>query len=432
MRCIVLRPPALVSITSPSRLYSGETGSASFVKRTVRMKLVDPPEDALAATVEAFREGCNLVSQRIEEGERLNRFALTRETYRTLRNAHGLPSQMAQSAVRTVVGAWRSWQSNGSRGKPPSFRRQVACYQHNRDWSLKEDGTVSFRLLDRRVRLAYTASPLGTERLQTARGNRGLGGARLFRRRSRWFLDVSVTLPTPPTYVPTTTVGVDAGINTLAVARAPGESPLVLPGGDVRRRRNDMHEMRRRLQGRGTRSARRALRAQRGREQRFVLDRCRVAARDIVRYANHHHAEIRLEDLTGIRQRVRPRGSDGRRRLHSWAFRTLQRCIADRAEAEGVPLVWVQPCYTSQACPACGHTTRANRDGPWFRCRSCGYQNRADVVAATNIAMKPVGTMAANARVAVSRPDEWVNDAWAKHSDQADTTLKPPTSVGGS
>ncbi|MEU5729554.1 zinc ribbon domain-containing protein [Streptomyces antimycoticus] len=42
--------------------------------------------------------------------------------------------------------------------------------------------------------------------------------------------------------------------------------------------------------------------------------------------------------------------------------------------------------YTSQRCPRCGHTERANRpDRDRFRCRRCGLAGLADVVAGVNV-----------------------------------------------
>lgn len=377
------------------------------MQRTVSLKLLDAPDAECRAMVEAYRDACQTVSSAIAHGERANARALHGNHYGTLRKT--LPAQISESVFRTVVGAWKSWRSNGSRGDPPAFRRSFAVLQggpRGRDWGLKPDGTVSFRLLGRRARVAYQTGTIGIERLTAAKAVDGLGGTRLVHKRKGWFLEVSVNLPTPAAaYAPATTVGVDVGLNVLAVARAPGARPFVVRGGDVRRHRNDAYRLRRRLQGKGTRSARRVLEAQSGREQRFCQDRVRVAAKAIVAYAKSHNAAIRLEDLTGIRVGKRC-GRDGNRRLHSWAYRRLQQAVAHRAEAEGVPLAWVEPAYTSQACPRCAHTAKANRDGARFECRSCGYRNHADIVGATNIALKPALAKVEGARGRVNGPDE--------------------------
>ncbi|MFD0445393.1 MULTISPECIES: transposase [Streptomyces violaceusniger group] len=60
-----------------------------------------------------------------------------------------------------------------------------------------------------------------------------------------------------------------------------------------------------------------------------------------------------------------------------------------------MPFLEVDAAYTSQRCPRCGHTDRANRpDRDCFRCRRCGLSpgyrwevppGLADVVAGVNV-----------------------------------------------
>ncbi|MGA5136029.1 IS200/IS605 family accessory protein TnpB-related protein [Streptomyces azureus] len=67
-----------------------------------------------------------------------------------------------------------------------------------------------------------------------------------------------------------------------------------------------------------------------------------------------------LEDLTGVRERVRLRKS--RRATHSsWSFHQLGQFIAYRARKVGVPVVHVDPAYTSVPAPSAA--TSAQRTG---------------------------------------------------------------------
>ena len=50
-----------------------------------------------------------------------------------------------------------------------------------------------------------------------------------------------------------------------------------------------------------------------------------------------------------------------------------------------VAVEYVNPAYTSQTCPSCGHVSRKNRSGIKFKCDSCGRKAHADWVGATNI-----------------------------------------------
>ena len=52
----------------------------------------------------------------------------------------------------------------------------------------------------------------------------------------------------------------------------------------------------------------------------------------------------------------------------------------------GGEVIAVNPRYTSQTCPACGHVSKANRvQQALFSCVACGYAAHADVTAARNI-----------------------------------------------
>ena len=53
----------------------------------------------------------------------------------------------------------------------------------------------------------------------------------------------------------------------------------------------------------------------------------------------------------------------------------------------GIPLLFIDPAYTSQTCPVCGHVDKRNRKTrDKFLCTSCGHAGAADHIAAINIA----------------------------------------------
>ncbi|WP_323139366.1 transposase [Streptomyces sp. NBC_01549] len=95
---------------------------------------------------------------------------------------------------------------------------------------------------------------------------------------------------------------------------------------------------------------------------------------------------IALEDPKGIRERARLRKPQ-RTTLHSWPFAQLGAFIAYKAKKAGVPVVYVDPAYTSQECSQCHHIERGNRPSQArFACRSCGFVDHADRNSSHNIA----------------------------------------------
>jgi IS605 OrfB family transposase len=143
----------------------------------------------------------------------------------------------------------------------------------------------------------------------------------------------------------------------------------------------------------GTRSAKRALQRLSGKQERFQRDTNHTISKRIVRKAKARNSAVVLEDLSGIRERTtagrqqRARRATNRR-LSNWSFYQLRQFIEYKARIAGVPVIKVDPAYTSQTCSRCGHCDRKNRNGSDFECRSCGHAMDADKNAARNIAAK--------------------------------------------
>lgn len=113
---------------------------------------------------------------------------------------------------------------------------------------------------------------------------------------------------------------------------------------------------------------------------------------------SQNHALVCVEDL---QIRNMSKSSKGNGKNHGKRVRQksgLNRSILDQGWPEfrqqleykthwnGGVVVAVGPHYTSQACPACGHVAKENRQTQAkFACLDCGYENNADVVGAMNV-----------------------------------------------
>jgi transposase len=55
-------------------------------------------------------------------------------------------------------------------------------------------------------------------------------------------------------------------------------------------------------------------------------------------------------------------------------------------------VIAVNPKYTSQTCPKCGHIEKANRDkkNHIFKCKNCSYQSNDDRIGAINLWRKGI------------------------------------------
>ena len=209
-----------------------------------------------------------------------------------------------------------------------------------------------------------------------------IGGAELMQRASAWYLCITQTKAAPTPDEPTGWLGVDLGIVNVATD-SDGET---YTGAAIERTRQRYARRRAALQKVGTKSAKRHLKRLAGRQKRFGKDTNHCISKRLVATAKRTARGIALEDLKGIRARVRVRGAEQRARHSSWAFALLRQFIADKAQRAGVQVVAVDPRHTSQRCSVCGHTERANRRSQAaFCCVACGHTSSADYNAARNI-----------------------------------------------
>lgn len=179
-------------------------------------------------------------------------------------------------------------------------------------------------------------------------------------------------------------LGVDLGIVNIATT----SSGARYSGRLLNRVRERNRTLRRKLQKKNTRSARRRAKKHAGKEARRARDINHKISKCIVAEAQRTGGGIALEDLGGIRERARLRKPQ-RVTLHSWSFHQLGAFIAYKARRAGVPVVYVDPAYTSQECSQCHHIDRRNRPSQAVSaCRSCGFVEHADLNSSHNIAQR--------------------------------------------
>ena len=107
------------------------------------------------------------------------------------------------------------------------------------------------------------------------------------------------------------------------------------------------------------------------------------------------HTMFVLEDLTGIRAATERVKRKDRYVLVSWAFYDLEQKLIYKAKQKGSMVVKVNPRYTSQSCPKCGHTEKTNRNRRFhsFCCKNCGYRSNDDRIAAMNLYRKGINLL---------------------------------------
>jgi IS605 OrfB family transposase len=368
-----------VKLVVPVRLYPGAISEA-----------------ALRDTLALCNQAANLTSAQAFRMRVTSRQSLQRMVYGDLK-AMGLSAQPAIHVARKVSGAYAALRANiraGNLGdpgserrvraeaKPIAFRPDAAQPFDDRclSWQL-DRRTVSIWTTAGRLRdVRFGCSPTQLTRLREYRQ----GESDLVHRDGKWFLYATCDVPEPAVTDPGAFLGVDLGIANIATT----DDGARHGGKYLNRQRHRARHLRARLQAKNTKSAKRLLRKRARKEARFAAGTNHLIAKRIVTEAERTGRGIALEDLTGIRARVRLRKPQ-RVTLHSWAFAQLGHHIAYKAALAGIPVVYVDPAYTSQMCSSCGHVSKKNRpDQATFCCTSCGFAEHADVNAARNIAVR--------------------------------------------
>lgn len=187
-----------------------------------------------------------------------------------------------------------------------------------------------------------------------------------------------------------TVIGIDLNEDNVALAAltADGvEDTLVVSFPGIKLERHRYFTMRKRALNAGKESVNIVLE---GQEKRYVRDRLHKVSHDVVKWSRQFENPcIIFEDLKALRGKI-DYGTQMNRRLHHLPFRAFQLYTSYKAAFVGIPTAWINPKYTSQRCPMCGHTARANRSKKRFKCTACSHQDHADRSASLNIAVKGI------------------------------------------
>jgi IS605 OrfB family transposase len=231
------------------------------------------------------------------------------------------------------------------------------------------------------------------------------GSAELVYRKGNFYLHIAITIPAPEHTQPQGSLGVDLGLNRVAVT----SDNKFHTAKNIRHIKSCYKRTRRSLQANGGKSAKRALKRVSGRERRFVADTNHCVSKQIVADAKANNQRIVLEDLGGIRETGKAKC------VHEWSFAQLQWMIRYKAASAGVEVVYIDPRYTSQTCARCLHLgVRPNQSK--FECRDCGYQINADLNGAKSIAKRH--DLVAKGRYFCEYPRKEVNRPGAVRSSE--------------
>ena len=346
------------------------------MKTTLQIKLLPLPEQhrVLEDTMRVFNEACSYIAEVAFENQCASKFKLQTLVYQEVRQRFGLTAQLAIRAIAKVVEAYKRDKS-------------ILCQFHERGAVVYDERIMRFKGLEAVnlwTRQGRMDIPMQMGDYQRVQWHRARGQADLVLVNNVFYLLVTIETPEEPPINPQGFIGVDLGIIRIATT-SDGDSFCGLP---IERTRRRFHKLRQALQKKGTKSAKRHLKRIAKTEARFRKDTNHCIANTLVDNAKDTGRGIGLEDLKHIRRRTTVR-RDQRAQHSGWSFYQLQHFIQYKARLRGVPVVIIDPWYTSRECNGCGHADKANRQSQSaFVCVSCGHTDHADVNAAKNIRVR--------------------------------------------
>ena len=355
---------------------------------TLQLQLLpDAAQSArLLETMERYNEAAAFAAQCGFDAGVFSQPSIHKLAYAEIRSRFGLSAQMAVRAIGKAVECFHR-----DKSKCPTFKPHGATTYDER--------IMGFKGLDKVSLWAFPEGrvivPLVYGEYQKQRFDRLKGQADLVYRGGKFYLYCTIETPTDAPITPAEFLGVDLGIVQIATT-SDGKD---FSGSEVKSVRHRNRRLRSVLQKKQTRAAKRRLKKLSGREHRFATHVNHCISKQIVADAKRSGRGIKLEDLSGIRERVKA-GYKQRAVLHSWAFAQLRFFLTYKSALAGVLLVTVDPRNTSRTCAVCGHCEKNNRKSQAeFRCRSCGHEANADVNAAVNIGRGAVNHPRASARL---------------------------------
>ena len=350
----------------------------------VQIAATDTDKVLLNKTMSVYCDACNYVSDYVFRTHDLKQFSLNKILYSTLREKFSLKSQMAQSVFKTVIARYKTILENQNEWIKPSLKKPQYDLVWNRDYSLTQN-CFSVNTLNGRVKLPYFAE--GMSKYFNHSIYR-FGTAKLVNKRGKYYLHIPVTYEVEESNISDicNVVGIDRGINFVVATYDSKHKSGFVSGKAIKQKRANYSRLRKELQMRHTPSSRRRLKAIGQRENRWMQDINHQVSKALAT-GNPKHTLFVLEDLTGIRNATERVKTKDRYVSVSWSFYDLEQKLIYKAKQNQSSVIKVDPRYTSQCCPACGHTEKSNRNKKihLFTCKNCGYTSNDDRIGAMNL-----------------------------------------------
>ncbi len=326
-----------------------------------------------------------------------------------------LPTGLIQCARDVAVEAVKAWNvkrtklkrkhpKKAERMRRPSMKEKCTMRYDVRTVTLR-GSQLTFSTCGRRVKAIISIPGFFTERYPDSEGWKLKGANIGIDRKGRVFVNLIYECPDYDTVENDgRIVGLDRGVYNI-VTTSDGTH---YGAKDARRVKRKYNHVRSELQEKGTRSAKRRLKAISGCEKRFVHDQNHCISKKLANTDGDVSIYV-LEDLSSMNMlRLRGKSSKTMRKwLSAWSYSDLEYKLIYKCQRNGIRVEFVDARYTSQKCSVCKTIDKASRKGNRYVCRHCGNSMHADVNAAINIRDNYITRIGQSGQAAVNQPYGW-------------------------
>ena len=161
------------------------------ITRQIKLEPTEKQNLLLQESCQKYIDACNFIAQWIFDHKILTMKKINSAIYSTVRNNFSLRSQMAQSAMRSVIASYRTIHSKHKKWSiKPTFRRSKMDYVWNRDYSInRTTKDFSINTIDGRIKVSTCWS--GNEEFSS---QEKYGSATLQYKKGKWILHLPVTV----------------------------------------------------------------------------------------------------------------------------------------------------------------------------------------------------------------------------------------------
>jgi IS605 OrfB family transposase len=352
------------------------------MRLTLKIKLLPTieQEKLLLETMKEANLACNVISDVAWEKRIFNNYKLHYETYHILKNQEKLSAQVIIRCLSKVADSYKL-----DKDTKHVFKPYGSIAYDSRILNYKSNNIVSLWCIGGRQKINYVCH--NSKYLPYIKGE-----ADLVYKKGKFYLFQSVEVPEENLEDVEDFIGVDFGLTDIIVT-SDGTTHSATNLNEYREQKQKIRSSIQAKAAKGSRSTKRNCRklAKRlsGRERTHATIINHTIAKQLILSAKRKGKGVAIENLTNIRTTSKPekRNKKFRTKLGKWSFSQLRLFIEYKGLLFGVPVMVVNPRYTSQTCNVCKHIGK--RTNKVFKCKNTNCEIDtvdADFNAAKNIA----------------------------------------------